>query len=410
MIQFRISKLIRLFPPRARTRFDYAFYFEGPAKIRQQSHAPPPQNNSYPKDKKLIAFSGEKKRMKTRFLSSSHLKKTYVKNIIKTGQQENFVIIDSSNTLALVSLPLTKSDGTKSKPMPVRKVTEIVTTSCGLSSTSSFLLGLGTGEIEKFDIVRASGSRIGAVSNRTITVLEPFGSTDVLVGSSDGTLSRLDMREATVNQITMSATFDGFRGVSAIAVWPNGGAAAAVGFAGGSVVIFDLRTWLPIWSDKTRRVEHILPMATDTPGLSYLLINEEAVEIVVEPRFRRPEKPRSSLVYYENTHFRMGFPYLGGAVVVDDASASFIHGCDAPLYRLFDLTSYQIKNSDSQIRKSKKLKPSLHKHDGIIVCGTIIEDTVVTCDDLGFINQWRLAPRRHRRSEIRPHAPMIATL
>jgi hypothetical protein len=86
------------------------------------------------------------------------------------------------------------------------------------------------------------------------------------------------------------------------------------------VNVIELRMWMPLWSDKTAAVSHILPMAVNS-GLSCLVLTPDVVEIVTEPRMK--SRPRQTVNYCEAAMFRRAIRYRGGAIVVDDISASF---------------------------------------------------------------------------------------
>jgi hypothetical protein len=115
-------------------------------------------------------------------------------------------------------------------------------------------------------------------------------------------------------------------------------------------------------------------------------------ELVVETSFY---KPRHVVRYQETAPFRCALPYLGGAITIDDLSASFIHtNIEFPIVRFYDGAVRPMLVSEthewSEIEPDRALAASVHQHSGTVMCGCITQDVVVTCDNIGFIHRWRL--------------------
>jgi hypothetical protein len=301
------------------------------------------------------------------------------------------MVVDRRNTIGLIALPSVFEEGTTCTMMPLRELPETVSVACAFQGEASCAIGFESGKIWKYHLESRQGRPIGIVSARA-TAIEALTNTCILVGSADGAVSLIDGRE---NGLARSVCFRDLSVISGISAWPNGSAAAAVGFVTGAATVFDLRMWVPIWSDKPGPIGQIVPIACDPPGVSYLVMNEEAMEIIVDRRGKLAPKPRRATVCGERGYFRRAFSYMGGAVVVDDESASFIHGSEeVPLYRLFDgsssrLTTVPCENG-TQIEYTLSEGASVHQHEGIVICGTVANNTVVTCDDWGFIHRWKL--------------------
>jgi hypothetical protein len=129
------------------------------------------------------------------------------------------------------------------------------------------------------------------------------------------------------------------------------------------------------------------------------VLNEELAEITVNPKGRC--RPKVSVRYSEAVPFRTAVAYRGGAIVVDDFSASFIHlNTYPPVFRLFDTFAGRLDVERGQelvtIEASKDQAESLHQHPGKITCAARWGNVVVTCDDIGFINRWRLEVPRSK--------------
>jgi hypothetical protein len=402
MIQYWIMRLIRVFPDAARSRFEYAFYFEGPTRLKPQARPPLLSPPVTLKEEKLISFNyNSRTKFNPKFLSSSHIDKVHVRHMMNLEDGDRFVIVDSQNRISLLALPTIDPTappaGWRVTTMALRDLQDSVFVSCTLPSELDFILGFENGGVSKYDIQARTLVQLGAIANKKVTAMEPVLSKNLLMGSSDGHLSLLDPRESSTRPVN-SMFFQKFSMVTSISVWPNSEVAAAVGFSIGAATIVDLRTWMPIWSDKTRSISQILPMALDTPGLSYCVVNDETVEIVIEPRIRPRIRARTAIAYHENGLFRKAFSFLGGALVLDDISASFVHAVEGqPLVRLFDMDTAPLQTQSDEvgcrILSSQENKSSLHKHDGIITCGVQTNDTIITCDDIGFVHRWKIEGR-----------------
>jgi hypothetical protein len=258
-----------------------------------------------------------------------------------------------------------------------------------LPARDALVIALDGGAVARYDIGARSGA-VGRVRDGAApTALEAVSDAEALVAWDDGCVAMLDTRAACAP--AQGVRLGPFRDVANIAVWPNGRACAAVACRRGAVTIVDLRMWMAVAGEKTRPITQVLPMAIDESGLSYLLFNEEEAEVVVAAGNGRP---RTSTVYKEAGCFRRAVSFLGGAVIVDDVGASFLHARGAPICRLFDRECEALERDGAggswNIRKSPAHGPSVHKHEGVVVCGTVVKDVIVTCDDLGFINQWKI--------------------
>jgi hypothetical protein len=402
VMQFWTARLIRAFPAPARSRFDLAFFFEGPPRPRLPSRTAAQAPAPAVREERLIAFDWNPKLMfRPRFCSSSRLEKMHARHIMDTRIEDHFLVVDATNTIGIVALPGSGVDAPPSliAPMPLHKLQESVTASCALPEEPAVVLGFESGGVWKYDLQSRQGTQIASVAGGRTTAIDALSGAAVLVGAADGTLSLIDLREC--GRPARSVAFQDFLALSAITIWPNGCAAAALGFHGGAATIFDLRMWMPIWSDKTGPVARILPMGLSSPGLSYLTMNEDIVEIIIESRAKPLPKPRVSLTYRERGGFRHAFSYRAGAIVIDDQSASFVHaGEGTPIYRLLDRAAPRLRivpnDLGDEIEMSQKGGPSVHKHEGVVVCGTVVKDAVVTCDDLGFIHRWEVGLQKRK--------------
>jgi hypothetical protein len=257
--------------------------------------------------------------------------------------------------------------------------------------------------LNRYNIEKATLIDIGNFPSPDFpTAMSALSENSILVGSIGGSTSLFDFR-ATQSTPTHTMTCDISSSVASLSVWPNNRIDAGVGWREGLVTVLDLRMWVTLWSSKTQDISQLLPMSSEIPTLSYLVMSPNSIQIVSEARVKHPTKPRMTLCYQTPGLFRLALPYLGGAVVIDDLSASFLHASDGyPKVRLHDITTQPLS-----VRKKGKSTGviainqdeytqslSLHQHPGVITCGLITKDVIVTCDELGFIHRSKLDPRR----------------
>jgi hypothetical protein len=370
ILQYWIAKLNRLFPPDSRGLW---FVFDVPTKVRAAPRVLPSKSPSLEGDAKLFGFDSKMK-FHPSFVGSSRIDCHRIDFVISS--EDRLIVIDSSPRIRWVdkSFVQLQTQAIKERPTACRP----------LPGDGSLVLGFGSGAVELYDIRACRQVRIANLPSR-VTALDIFRGA-VLTGCANGLVAIVDSREPRASII-----FEGteFAPVSDICVWTGGGVLGGFGFYGGAVSLFDLRMAMPIWLDRTGPVRRLLPMGVDVPGVSYMVMNARTVEMVVEPRNR----PR--LRYAEAAMFRWPIPFHGGAIVVDDYTASFVHPNTAlPGVRLFDesigsMSWGQVENV-WKLKRSKKRKGSVHRHQGRVTCGTMLGDVVVTCDDLGFLNRWRV--------------------
>jgi hypothetical protein len=400
--------LTQVLPPTAASQFTLLSVFEPPPL--PHSTTPPisiPTPAPIEDHLKLIDFDcPPSARFRSRFVSASRLSTRRLSHIFPTESHGEYIVIDNTGDAHFVSLP--------SEAIPHFQHSQIahlgqgISSGCGVTSGATFSLGFQSGILRRYATAVISPLGEFAMPS-TVSAIEYVDDNSLLVGSRDGCVSLFDFRAN--GRVIMT---DPFSSVAGLTIWPNDRVISGVGYADGVVTLFDLRMWLPIWSDTTCNMVRLLPVAVDTPGLSYLLMNPEWVEVVVEPRLTPKERPRGTFLYREAQKFREAFAYRGGAVVVDDEGVSFVHvNHGSPMIRLHDWAAepltiepdqgaWRIKRAPSHVEQPCIYR-SLHQHQGMITCGTIVGDVVVTCDELGFVNQWRLAPEIRR---IRSNLPI----
>jgi hypothetical protein len=289
---------------------------------------------------------------------------------------DHLIVIDSSPRIRWIdkSFVQLQTQTIKERPTACRP----------LPGDGSLVLGFGSGAVELFDMHAFRQVHIADLPGR-VTAVDVFRGA-VLAGCANGSVSIVDAREPRTGVIFEAPEL---APVGDICLWTGGGVLGGFGFCGGAVSLFDLRMAMPLWFDRTGPVRRLLPLGIDAPGLSYMVMNSRAVEMVVEPRNR----PR--LHYTEAALFRWVIPFQGGAIVVDDETASFVHpNTGMPPVRLFDqsfggMAWAQVENVGN-LRRCKRRKRSVHQHQGRVTCGTMFGDVVVTCDDLGFLNRWKV--------------------
>jgi hypothetical protein len=403
VIQYWILRLMRVFPEKARWRMSFAFVFEAPQRTKSVVRPSGPRPGCRAKEEeKLIDFEDIKKiQFHPRFLSSSHSDSVRIDHLFECGMENRFFLIDRRRRIRSVVLPCDQDPVFKDSPLS--PFPESPTSSCSLLTHTEFALGYNSGRLNRYNIEKATQIDIGSFASPDFpTAMSALSENSILVGSFCGSTSLFDFRE-TQSTATRTMTCDISSSVASISVWPNSHIVAGVGLRHGLVAFLDLRMWATLWSSKTQSVSQVLPMSSEIPTLSYFVMNPNAVQIVSEARVKLPTSPRVTLRYQTPALFRLALPYLGGAVVVDDLSASFLSANDGcPNVRLLDRTTKPLS-----VRKKGKstgvILPqqdectqslSLHQHPGVITCGLITKDVVITCDDRGFIHRWRLDPRR----------------
>jgi serine/threonine protein kinase len=397
-IRYWLSVLMKVFPNRATSRLIFTSVFEPipPKLIDQSINNPQIQFDS--EQVKLIDLNFSRKaHFRPHFISSSRIGICNINHIFQTESKRDYLVISNQNKVHYLTLP------TDTKPIfrcsQISILENKITAGCSLASGTFFVAGFESGLIKRYATESMMVSNESQM-NQTVTAIDYLTDNLMLAGSIDGTVSLFDFRAGKNKEIAN----DTFSSISDIAVWPNNRIIAGIGYKDGIVSIFDLRMWLPIWSDTTYSFEKLIPMAVDSPGLSYLVMNSECVEVVIEPRLKPKERPRTTFLYQERRRFRTAFSYLGGAVVIDDGGASFVHGNRGyPVVRLNDLASESLRmepeNGSWRIRRATwdlegaSDGNSVHQHQGNITCGTIVGDMVVTCDNLGFVHQWSLGHR-----------------
>jgi hypothetical protein len=405
MVRYWLSRLIQVLPERAAAQLTLLSVLGPPPVLR--SLTPSPSTSSIgpiESQLKLIDLDHPPSaRFRSRFVSSSRLSTRRIDHIFPTECYGDYIVIDSAGDAHYIALPSESTPNFQSGV--IASIDQVITTGCGCTSGSTFALGFQSGLLRRYST--ASVCALGEFTMpSSVTAIDYLDENSLLAGSDDGFVALFDFRaDAAAGPRTMLS--DPFSPIAGLTVWPNDNVVAGIGFADGIVTVFDLRMWLPFWCDTTCNMTRLLPVAVDTPGLSYLLMNREWVEVVVEPRVTPKERPRGTFLYSEAQRFRNAFPYRGGAVVVDDEGASFVHGNrGCPMLRLHDwATEFLVVEPDQgawRIRRKPRDEErsvfyrSVHQHQGHITCGTIVGDVVVTCDDLGFVHQWRLAPEIRR--------------
>jgi hypothetical protein len=163
--------------------------------------------------------------------------------------------------------------------------------------------------------------------------------------------------------------------------------------------VVDLRMEMPLWIDTSDVINQMVPIAGQSFGIGYLLLNRATAEMVAEPNGKIRTRASLAIRYNGNDVFKLAIPYKGGAVVIDDASASFIHpNPEPPVVRLFDTMSSRLKVRQGEktcvIKASRQIGASVHQHPGRVTSGFRCGDLFVTCDDAGFINRLKIEPPR----------------
>jgi hypothetical protein len=397
-LQYWILRVLRAFPPKARSRVSLAFVFNAPHRTKTQARSTAARTFSQLSEEKLINLEyTQRTQFRPRFLYSCHPDAVRINHIFKTALENQFIIVDGCKRVRRLTVPSDANSGFQNSVL--------CTLPCAVSSgccspefNSDFVLGFDSGRINRYATDTATAIPLGQLSGETFAMaMAPISRSLVLVGATDGSASLFDWRET---ESAPTRTVPGLTShLQALTVWPNGAVIAAFGYAAGVVSVLDLRMWMPLWIDKTAPVGRIVAMAHESPALSYLVLNPKCAEVVAVPRFKPQARSRVGLFYREEAVLRLALPYLGGAVVVDDLSAAFIQGNGGyPNVRLHDtgvsrLTMRAAAENARIVRvEDEQAGLSVHQHSGAVTCGVMCRDVAVTCDDAGFIHQWRLDP------------------
>jgi hypothetical protein len=202
----------------------------------------------------------------------------------------------------------------------------------------------------------------------------------IVAGHANQWLRKYDLREgAAVSGIKLP-----FLRIGSVCAWPAK-VVVGVGFRDGAVMLVDTRMWLPIWQGKTVRAAGIAPLvAPDGVDLAFSVMNGDEVSIWKDLRIKEV------VSYHEQSQFGCMIPHAGGAVVVDDSGATFLHArADAPIVRLFDGGSENLEVEEDVIFGGV-YGPSVHQHPAKVRCGTKVGELFVTGDDAGFVNIWSI--------------------
>jgi hypothetical protein len=347
----------------------------------------------FQEQKKLINLEyTTKTRFRPRFLSSSRLGKTYISHIFPTITDDNYLIISNQRELHSVGLPTVPTPSFGHTQLSV--FDSSVTSGCDRFGDACIVLGFESGTIRRFATCAEGIVPVFELATpSSVTAVQYLKENVILAGSIDGSVILIDFRDRELPR-SVAIVDDKFDTISRIPVWPHNDIVAGIGYSAGIVSALDLRMGMPIWSGRTTRVSRLVPLAVDSPGLSFLAMNPDCVEIVVQQHRR----PKTTIVYQDYRPYREVLSYRGGALVIDDDGVSFIHGnAGLPLLRLYDLSTDSLTAdvARSRIREAsgtwdeQQDRSSVHRHQASITCGTIVDDVVVTCDSLGFIHEWR---------------------
>jgi hypothetical protein len=393
LLQYWIQRLLRVIPADAREGMDFWFYFDGPPRVQSRSAVLLSRLSSVEGEQRLIDFDWEgNTHFRTRFMASSRLDAVGITHLVNPGIDNQLIAIDSTNRIRWITLP--SDSAQRLYQAQTHMLKETPGAAAGLPSESCFLVGFRNGAIARYDHVKPIRTQICDPNDTRITAIEQLNGPIVLAGDWNGVLTRYDLRAPEPHSFTFQEL-----SVSSLCTWPHHVPLVGVGFSHGVMALLDPRMdFLPVWTDRCPPVRQLLPIAPRCTGFAYLVVNSQLAEIFVEGRPTPRTRSRMVVTYQEMTPFRYALPYRGGALVIDDWSASFIH-CQPEFLpmRLFDGTDVPLEVEREEavwsIQSARQQRQSVHQNLGRITCATSCGDVMVTCDNNGFINRWRIDAR-----------------
>lgn len=347
----------------------------------------------------------------------------------------------------------------------------------------SILIGYQNGKIDIFDIntckITSSYDELcKQKTGKTITSIEPIFDDCFVCSNNNGCVCVLDTRMSTpaqilnfsINDIANLCTWSGYEESNEEEQFyrTRKGIMLGVGFHLGALSLVDTRMWTSFsFSSLQTTIKKLIPINSRSDQLSvelslpnsniplnlsnvcysisssFLVVNDDYNSLV--DVYRAPEN-EIVLTYDCNHHkadsnqplshnfIRAAVPYCGGAVVIDDISASFLtlnqnsqsiddaseiittehckYENKLKSLQLYDCYSVGLKSSNedensrpSNSRESSKsrillspnhrkkngeLRRSVHMHTGKVTSASQYKNYVISGDDMGFINLWRV--------------------
>ena len=393
-LRYRVSKILEQFPPRARESNDWLFVFEhetqAPRKMSMTSLSrpkPAPEPRPSLADATLLNCTLlPQEEYSPRFLCSFHQSSCPVDFVVNTYVPDRILTIDRSKRMRWIKLP----SGRTLLPLECQShvLRECASAVCPMIHEKRFILGYPSGGMDSFDFLTAKKTRIFPNrEDRGVTAIRQFNRDSILAGHADGSVAICDLRE---NHERLVGMRFGVGPIADICTWPYGNALAGIACRNGALGLVDTRMFLPILVVDTIPCKTVVPLATEGDKIAYLAMGDDRAEIAIEPRLS------NNILYRERKPFRWATGYHGGAVIVDDKSASILTcAADTTSLRLYDGGSMKMSLEpfrDRMVLKSRDVSVanSIHKHVGTITCGTQCDDLFITGDNTGFIHVWRV--------------------
>jgi hypothetical protein len=344
----------------------------------------------------------------SQFLAAYHLGRCSISHIAHPTESE-LLLVDSTNRLHFVSLD--QANG-RLNELQTSLQKDPISACISLTNEPGFALGFANGVVNHWDAKTHRVAQTCAVpSKNAVVAMAHLSGPSILAAFSDNSIVRYDVREPASAKKAAEPFFTPRSFSSPIAklcAWPSGNF-VGVGLKEGIVFVLDLRTGAPLALSLTVPVADLLPVASDA-GLSFLAASPAIAELKTLPRFSSRTKQGTTRVYSHGAPIRLAIPHEGGAVVVDDAGASFVHCQEqAPLLRLFEKATapLEVRTDKSAviIQPTKQHGLSVHQHTARITCGGTMGDSFVTCDEIGSLHVWNFKPVRRSRtvSEVGRH-------
>lgn len=269
------------------------------------------------------------------------------------------------------------------------------------------------------------------LSDSAIIEIKPISENCIVFANKRGSLRLIDTR---TSDSFLSLSFDpNIGGIADLCTW--NGIMVGVGFQAGAISLIDTRMFQPFLFNVTRSdsLRKLVPInsrsdqissqkiQSNSSSASFLVLNnenEQVAEVYREPLNKVVLTYNCAESTNDRLHkIREAIPFAGGAIAIDDISASFITlnaSYDAPrnkynihqssrIYDDYILTIDAEENDESEVNlsiripvKSQNKTKSVHMHSGRITCASSYNDRntsnhgVISCDDLGFVNLWNV--------------------
>jgi len=367
-IRYHLNKLFIMLPIDTKDSTLYSFAFEPPISITPSSKKAKEHHTAQEKINPSC-----NNLLSPKFLSSLKCSSQKV-SLLLPLPSNRFAAIVGSKRIKFYVLP------NQSNSYPNETLSKMVKEpiSSASSSDNSLFIGYRSGLLEGMDLNVHRNTKIINFEEEILSI--SAGAKNTLLCLSQSDIKIVDPR---MKQIVNSITYKDYH-IKTHCLWPNTDFSIGVGFAEGALSLIDMRMLMPIWFNTTPPIKNLIPMKSEfNSTINYMATYNEGANIY--------EEPSHSIVKEINANNVFGIPFEGGAILLDNWSASYIQEQGNIVQRLFDRRTEHIHLNKNQ----KQYHPfrysngqSIHKHNGSITSVINISNSIVSGDSDGFINTW----------------------